>query len=117
MEKSGEKSVKQKISEKLNNAKNKLIKNSLKLFYNDEDRGKNCFEHLSKLNKKICTDMGQGELIDEPSGLIAGRHTFWDSKTYTEHCISEFRKKCEVDFCVSSELASEEQISTTTDEL
>lgn len=117
MEKSGEKSVKQKISEKLNNAKNKLIKNSLKLFYNDEDRGKNCFEYLSSIQKKICTDLGHGEVIDEPNGLIAGRHTFWDSKSYAEHCISEFRKKCDVDFCISSELASESQVYTNADEL
>lgn len=111
------KNFREQTKERIEKLKNGLIKGALKLFYNDEDRGKNCFEYLSSLNKKICTDLGHGELIDEPSGLIAGRHTFWDQKSYADHCISEFKKKCQVDYCLDQDLVQSSSIESVHDEL
>lgn len=117
MEKQEAKNLKENMKSRLESLKNGIFKNTLKMFYNDEDRGVNCFEYLSSINKKICTDMGKGEVIDEPNGLIAGRHLMWSKKTYEQHCISEFNKKCNVDYCENSELQAEYNPSHLNDEL
>lgn len=109
-------SIKELAKERLEKLKKSIVKNSIKLFYNDEDRGQNCFEQLKFMGQKICTEMGKGDEIEDHMGLTAGRHMFWDNKTYSEHCISEFSKKHDVDLCENL-LVDETQTTSLSDEL